>query len=410
MELIAQMGISRQAIRLAEEVRVNCVGRYINERNPRRTADIRNLCDGTEKATAQEIVKRKSWNEAVTLLLTTINTSSYKAVKRKMRTVKEWQDPINQVEKYLNAHGANFDARKYDDRRLAYHISRIASNTDPIVYQWVSSKGSAQQTVFTKGFTGFTLPLAIAIDQMFQYEEESKDKTTQFVNGKSNRHLMFGSEQWETMIIGATSLTEPTANFLSKRKRPAMTGKYPSRPDRLLTDPERRIFREVVRSRGGVVVFDCSGSMNVTHEVVRNAVKQFAGATVLVYSHNRRGNANAWVVAKNGRMINEKEFDELPLHSGNGVDGPALRWALRQRKSNKDFVLWVSDGQVTGRGDHMTNELVEECAHLSVRHNIIGVDNCQEALDLLSEMKRTNSTPKHKFCRVITNQLKGAQR
>ena len=409
MELISQMGISRQAIRLAEEVRVNCIGRYITERNGS-TGDIRNLADGTESATANEIIKRKSWNEAVVLLLTTLNTSAYKNVRRKFRTVKEWRDLITQVEKYLETHGCHFDARRMEKRHEAYHVARWARNTSPVVYKWIDPKNGEQNTVFTEGFQAFTLPLAIAIDQMFQYEskeeEGNKGNDLQLVNGASKRDFLLGSEMWETMIMGSTTLTEPTASFISKRRRPAMTGKFPSRPDRMLTDPERRIFRETVRSRGGVVGFDCSGSMGVSHEVVRDAVKQFAGATVLVYSHVSRGKPNAWVVAKNGRMISEAEFDELPLHHGNGIDAPALRWALRQRRSNKDFVLWVSDGQVTGRGDTMREDLVEECAHLSLRHNIIGVDTCHEALQLLADMKRTNATPKHKFCRKMTTQLR----
>jgi hypothetical protein len=405
MELLAQLGISRQAVRVAEEVRINLAGRYISERFST-SGDIRDLADGNEKSTCQEIVNRKNWNEAVTILLSSVNTRAYRVVKRKLRTVPEWKESIQAIENYLNAQGYNIDAKKSYDRDAAYTTVRhFARDTEPVIYKWVSDKNGEQATVFTKGFQAVTLPLAVAIDKMFDTEPSPQD--TQVMPGKTKRHLDLGSELWEEMIIGSTSLTEPTSNFISKRKRPSMTGKYPSRPDRLLTDPERRIFREVVRSRGGVVVFDCSGSMGVTHEVVRNAVKQFAGATVLVYSHNRRGNGNAWVVARNSKMISEAEFDNLPLHNGNGIDGPALRWAIRQRKTNKDFVLWVSDGQVTGRGDTMRKDLAVECAHLSLRHNIIGVDTCEEAIQLLAEMKRTGATPKHKFCRLITSILKG---
>ena len=191
-----------------------------------------------------------------------------------------------------------------------------------------------------------------------------------------------------------TSLTEPTANFVGRRKRPSITGKFPSRPDRLLTDPERRIFREYAKGIGGIVVFDCSGSMGVDYEVVRGAVAQFAGATVLAYSYNGAGEANAWVLAKNGRMVSASEMENLRLNRGNSVDGLALRWAIRNRRSNKDFIMWVSDLGVTGLHDDWSSDLLEDCADLCRKYDIIQVGNTEEALSVLTNMKRNGGKPR----------------
>ena len=245
------------------------------------------------------------------------------------------------------------------------------------------------------------MPLAEKIEQWFQHPPQAGGRLSR--RERITRQIENRTGNWEMLRFGSVDLTETTTSFISRRKRPSMTGKYPSRPDRLLTDPERRIFRETVRGRGGIVVFDCSGSMGVDHDVVRHAVAQFAGATVVVYSHTRTASANAWIVAHNGRMISQEDFEKLPLNCGNGVDGEVLRWAIRNRKS-KEFIVWVSDGCVTGRNDHTSQELLEEVTLLSKRHNIIGVDTCDEALSLLADMKR-GKTPRNKYCRNVANRL-----
>jgi hypothetical protein len=293
---------------------------------------------------------------------------------------------------------------KIFSRRNSAIPRRLLTSTEPLKFEWVE-KSQEHSSLIPEGFMQRTFPLANKIDGWLQQPPVELEKELQRTNARRRRDR--GSE-WEHLRFGMTSLTENTGSFIGKRKRPAMTGKYPSRPDRLLTDPERRIFREVVRARGGVVVFDCSGSMGVSHETVRETVKQFAGALIVVYSNSTSsgGSPNAWVVAKNGRMIKESDFDELPLHCGNGVDGPILRWALRQRKSNKDFILWVSDGQVTGKNDDMHDDLIRECASLSMRNNIVGVDSCDQAIELLATMKRTGAVPKNRYCRLMTNWVK----
>lgn len=405
-ELLSQLGVSAGAVRLAEEVRVNSVGAlsafqmksYAAEEDRADVMDTFHLTDGTEKEVAKRAVATENWTDAVSIFLSTYNTTTHKQVKRALRTRKEWRDALAHIEKRIAWHSM--------DTKVTHPLSMShLADTAPMEFTWLDSKRNEHKTMFPRGFIHHTLGLANDIDAWLQAPPD-KDGNFQKMKmaGKSRRSLHNGASNWETMRFGLSALTETTTAFLGKRKRPSMTGKYPSRPDRLLTDPERRIFREPVRTKGGIVIFDASGSMGVTHETILDTVKQFAGATVVVYSHTTNLVANVWVVAKAGRMISREEFADLPLHNGNGVDGEVLRWAIRNRKHG-EFILWVSDGQVTGRHDRMNAGLVQECAYLSQKHNIIGVDTCEEAVQLLQEMKR-GRIPRNRYCDKIAGTLK----
>lgn len=399
--LCDQLGVSLNAVRIAEEVRVNLIGRGIGRRSPD-IGDTRFAADGSELSICKEIVKRGSWNDAVSMFFTTYHTDAHKTVVRALGKNQDWKNAFRVITKTLRK-TINWD---FDKTGMTYWVS----HTDPHMFRWVADgkSGRVEEELIPAGFVRFTIPTATMIDDILATPPDqfasSKKKSARDYGEEKNYSSGYG-KNWAELRFGITSLTESTSRFMGRRKRPAMTGKYPSRPDRLLTDPERRIFREFVRGGNAVIIFDCSGSMGVTHETVRNAVEKFAGATIAVYSHNPNSVANAWVVARNGRMISESDFHELPLSSGNGVDGPILRWALKQRRTSKDFVLWVSDGYATGENDECDDGYIRECAALSQQHNIVGVDTCTAALDLLADMKRTGKTPRNKFCGVVTREL-----
>lgn len=403
-ELTEIFGLSSHAVRVAEEVRINYIGSHVSaDLSPGRSTSISGLADGTEQATADKAVETNNWNDALSLFLSSYNTDAFRMVKRRLRRNHDWRFPLEMIEKSLSV---DWGVPKDHDRRGMHCIPDSRMDTDPFEYRYRDRKNNIVTQYLPFGFTNWTLPLAEKIAQWL----ENPPKSVEVVKGRPNkRQIEKHHNRWETMRFGRVSLTEGTSSFISKRKRPSMTGKYPSRPDRLLTDPERRIFRESVRGRGGIVIFDCSGSMGVDHEVVRHAVAQFSGATVVVYSHSRGNGANAWIVAHNGRMIGEDEFDDLPLNRGNGIDGEVLRWAVRNRKNNKEFIVWVSDGCVTGRDDRTSHGLLEEVSLLSVKHNIIGVDTCEEALQLLADMKR-GRVPRNKYCRNVQAQLTAMNR
>jgi hypothetical protein len=208
--------------------------------------------------------------------------------------------------------------------------------------------------------------------------------------------------EWETLRFGMTALTETASAFIGKRKRPAMTGKFPVRPDRLLTDPERRIFRETVKSHGGIVVVDCSGSMSLSHKQVLDILHHYSGATIVAYTQRNRS-ANAWILAKNGKMISEHNFSQINLRHGNGVDLPILQWAVRQRKNRKEFLMWISDGGVTGKGDNQSDSLIAQVCAFIVKHDIIGVESTEGAIELLREMKLRGRFPRQRHVSYLQN-------
>lgn len=401
VQLLNQIGLSRQAINIAEEMRVNLMGAYMEKKDPS-VGRISQLADGSEVGLAKSIVETGDWRTAVNLYLTTMNTDIHKKVKRTFRKNSEWKEAFTEIDKQLKEQFYTLsDIAGFNGCR-----SRLSSTT-PELYSWVDDKTRrVDNATIPSGFIYYTMPLAQRIDQWIATPPKKQPKHTKIAPMTTRLpEAIERNSDWETLRFGLTSLTETTSAFIGKRKRPAMTGKFPVRPDRLLTDPERRIFRETVRGNGGVVVFDCSGSMSVTHDDIHDCVKQYSGATVVAYTFRGEHKANAWVLAKNGRMISKADFEQLELNNGNGVDAPILRWAIKERRNPKDFILWVSDGAVTGKGDRMTRELLRECALLSARHNIIGVENSREAIELLANMKRTGSMPRNSYCHAITQAL-----
>ena len=87
---------------------------------------------------------------------------------------------------------------------------------------------------------------------------------------------------------------------------------------------------------------------------------------------------NAWVLVNRGRVAVHWPDGNV----GNGVDGPALRWALARRRDGEP-VVWVTDGQVTDSHDHPCDELTRECAELVREHRIRlvhGIDEVPRAL------------------------------
>lgn len=398
--LMTQLGISPSSVRIAEEVRVNWLARQAHHRNGE-VADIREMRDGSERGLADEAVKNNDWHSALALLLSTYNTSTYKTVKRRLRINPEWKEATDVIQNYLRDrywNGEMWNRGKMQER----------SNTHPFGYRWHDTKTKGtHDTYLPQGFTDYTLPLAMTIDEWLAHPPADPKKAKKGERKNPERKtpdIVPMSSDWEELRFGMTSLTESATTFIGRRKRPAMTGKAPVRPDRLLTDPERRIFRETVRGDGGIVVFDCSGSMSVNIDEVKAILKHFAGATIMVYTYRGDDRSNAWVLARNGRMVADSEFNDLDLGNGNGVDSPALRWAIRQRKTPKDFIVWVSDGHVTGKGDHSADGLVRECALLSQKYNIIGVADSDEAIRLVADMKR-GVRPRHKFVPVIAKAL-----
>ena len=152
-----------------------------------------------------------------------------------------------------------------------------------------------------------------------------------------------------------------------------------------------RIFDRTIKGIGGVMVLDCSGSMDLTKKQIREILEAAPGMTVLGYTDRGTGTPNAWVLANRGRMVEELPF----TGSGNGVDLPALEWGVAHKQRSNSPVMWVSDGGVCGEGQGSSNALAMACIQYCVRNRIIVVPHLDEAIDMLKKMKRGTKGKTH---------------
>ncbi len=97
--------------------------------------------------------------------------------------------------------------------------------------------------------------------------------------------------------------------------------------------------------------------MSLSQAQVKEMVAYAPSALVAQYSGGSYTQPNLYVIANKGRMV-----EKLPRpHGNNGVDYPALQWAVKQRQRQNSPVIWVSDGGVTGKRDaHFATEAIHE--------------------------------------------------
>jgi len=136
------------------------------------------------------------------------------------------------------------------------------------------------------------------------------------------------------------------------------------------------------RVKGGAVLVDLSGSMGVDNEVL-SALLSVAPASIVAGYSSKPGGPHAGVLgvmAENGSAFDTSDREEY-FGGGNVVDGPALDW-LAQQAGPK---VWVSDGGVTGIGDHQTHELILDAAVKVKEMGAIQVGSLTEAVELLSQ-------------------------
>ena len=189
---------------------------------------------------------------------------------------------------------------------------------------------------------------------------------------------------WTELRVEKLPLTVLVPGTIGKKRIASNTGRHPRRLHRYLTDPEMRIFDRTIKGIGGVMVLDCSGSMDLTKKQIRQILEAAPGMTVLGYTDRGEGTPNAWVLADKGRMVEELPF----TGSGNGVDLPALEWGIAHKQRSNSPVMWVSDGGVCGNGQGSSTQLTMQCIKYVIRNRIIVVPHLDEAIDMLKKMKR----------------------
>lgn len=192
------------------------------------------------------------------------------------------------------------------------------------------------------------------------------------------------------LVLDRLPLTERVAGRLGRKRIATNVGVNPRRINRLLTDPELRIFDRRARSVGGVILIDQSGSMHLSTSEVWELIKASPGCTIIGYSHSPGSEdvPNVWVLAERGHVAATVRDG----NGGNGVDGPALVFALSKHKKGEPFI-WVCDGYVTGRHDEYTPEGAEFCRSLVRKHRIHMAYNVGEGIEALKQVRDGKKLP-----------------
>jgi len=113
-------------------------------------------------------------------------------------------------------------------------------------------------------------------------------------------------------------------------------------------------------------------------------MEQAPGATVAVYSTDSQNKKdNLFILAEKGRMV-----DAVPERSGgNGVDGEALRWAIKQKQHRNAPVVFITDGLVHGINHGYEDFLAMDCIKQVRKEKVIVRVNVQEGIKALEQLK-----------------------
>ncbi len=219
-------------------------------------------------------------------------------------------------------------------------------------------------------------------------QPKRKSKTTQPASGKPTPLLE--EQGWCKPYLSKYPLELPHTGKLGRRLIATNEGKNPKNFHRLVTDPFRRIFVRKTRSLGGVVVFDCSGSMGLSTEQIKQVLRSSAGCSILCYSDHGseeedRKSGNMHLVARNGRQM--RGLPDFP--GGNGVDLPALRYGYDHLRLNgRSPVIWVSDGRVTGSRGETSRDLRKQTMAYVDHRKIYWVETPEDAIHLLTKLQK----------------------
>lgn len=316
------------------------------------------LADGSETRSGERIGSNGDWNSAVMTVAATCGTKASRGVFTGLRrTQPEWISRLRSLDRQL---------KKMWSRASASGLDDIAS-TRP----WGEG---------TRGWR-FTLDVAHLIESMLVHPASRGDVSQMDPNLRATGER----GAFARPVMAELALVHRAEGRLRRSRSASATGRHPRHIERLLTDPHRRIFDHRIRTRGGVILVDQSGSMRLTDEQVWAMIRAAPGCTVVGYSHEPRsaGVPNIWILARNGRIA-----DCVPRgNGGNGVDGPALRIAASMRTGNDPFI-WVCDGYVTDAHDDHSDSLSRQCAELIVRHRVHQVPDVDSALTALARSAR----------------------
>jgi len=328
-----------------EEVRVNMALTELG-------FDLSGLTDSNEDADGEYCAIHEKWDAAVRFAVGTAGTGGGKKfITGVRRHNKQWADALSKIQ--------------------ANSQSQTSESTD--------ENSEEQDSDNNKVGVGSTTKVN---DPTKDYKEILRE-----INPLNDDSWRNGTD-WSKLVWGKVPLHRVANGKLGRKRVASAVGKNPRRIQRLLTDPQMRVFDRVQRGSGGVVLIDGSGSMRLSHKNVLRILEAAPGAIVAIYSDMDEGKGevpNIHIVAKDGKMVaSDKEMPRFG--AGNGCDLPALEWAIKQRERGSTPVVWVTDGGVCIPHGGWSPKFAVACIRTAQRNNVLCVEDTDEAIDALKKL------------------------
>lgn len=319
------------------------------------------LADGSEKRSGERLGADGDWNAVVLMTAAVAGTKSCRSFVAGVRAARpEWSLPTRDLLEQL--------------QRLWRTTTRSGTRTVASTVPWAGA---------TEGWR-FTLRVAEILQRSLVTDGDP--------NATGDLRSRIKGVQRGFAPLLELNLPRPRRidGHLGRRPSPSATGRHLRHPQRILTDPQRRIFSGRRRTLGGTVLIDQSGSMRLSDADLWRMIAAAPGGTVIGYSHHSRSHLhpNVWILADRGQVV-----EEIPRgNGGNGVDGPALEFAVAHHRPG-DPLIWVCDGFVTDDHDNFSTALADHCARLVVRHRVHQVADVDQAVEALSAAARGARLP-----------------
>ena len=386
-------GITLGVLQIAEQARVNKIaGKFAAAKGLDIEPDGHEKTLGKRLATAGDM---RSWDKAVEFTVQTAGTKAFDSFASGIRSVNpEWSKDLRNLNKRL---GKTFDESVQE-----------LGDTSPLNFgNGVVGPRGLRHTLYAATeiaeymSAGYRAPQSIKALRQESDDKRARDWGDANEDGKVDSKQTtldtsdvpddfefayddgeFGKLVWAEGL----PLTVEVKGYMRRKKRGMQSGRRVSYPSRLLTDPERRIFSQKVKVKGGIVVVDISGSMSLTQADIESIVESAPAAVIMAYSDCGENSPNAWLLANRGWRVSH--IDNIG-GMNNGVDGTALTWAIRHKKYGEDIV-WISDGQITSMSGGQRDELAVQCAKLIKKHRIIMIPSVQEAVAMFKKGKLIN--------------------
>jgi hypothetical protein len=361
-------GCTTESLIVAEEYRVNYLLGVAG-------FDINELTDGSEHRSGEIAGQNDDWNGSVRFLAAIAGTKAASAYIRgvsknneKMaESLKEYQKELKKAFRKIT--------KPYKDQAIA--------STSPNRGEWKDEEYS-----YPHGFK-CSIKLAAFIDGFLISEDPLDDEG--IPEPREIKPSSASGRKFAPLVLMNLPLPRRVDGKIGRKRIATNIGYNPRRINRMLTDPEQRVFDRRTKGKGGVVLIDQSGSMSFTDDDLNEIIGSAPGCVVIGYSHapGSIGRPNVWVIADRGKLA-----ETIPSgNTGNGVDGPAIRFAAKHLRTGEPFI-WVCDGTVTdAEEDSVFHNLTEEAASLVVKHRIHMVATVDEAVTALSKASRGERLP-----------------